>query len=71
MVCALVSTLTRWQYNAGTTRRFVESISRETGLSERLTEDYRQRAWAPADRVILDFATKVASNAYKVTEDFA
>jgi len=42
MVRALVSTLTRCQHSAGTTRRLVESISRETGLYERLTEDYRQ-----------------------------
>ena len=71
MVRALASTLTRWQYGTGTTRRLGEYISRETGLSERLTEDYRQREWAPVDRVILDIATKVAGNTYKVTEDDA
>lgn len=71
MVRALVSTLTRCQYSADTTRRLVASTSGEPGLYERLTEDYRQREWAPVDRVILDFATKVARNAYKVTEDDA
>jgi len=71
MVRALVSTLTRCQYSADTTRRLVASACAEPGLYERLTEDYRQREWAPLDRVILDFATKVARNAYKVTEDDA
>lgn len=71
VAAALVSTLIRCQYSAGTTPRLVKSTSEETGLYQRLTANYRQREWAPMDRVFLDFATKVACNAYKVTEDDA
>ena len=71
MVRALASSLTRGQYSAATVRRLVESVSGENGLYERLTEDYSQREWQPTDQVVLDFATKAARNAYKVTEDDA
>ena len=71
IVRALASSLTRGRYSANTVRALVESVSDEPDLYARLTEDYREREWAPADRVILDFATKVARNAYKVTEDDA
>ena len=61
---ALVSTLIRCQHSSCTTPRLVKSTSEETGLYLRLTANYRQREWAPVDRMILDFATKVARNAY-------
>ena len=68
MVRALASSLTRGRYSADTVRQLVESTSGENNLYERLTEDYRQREWQPADQVVLHFATEVARNAYKVTE---
>ena len=71
MVRALASSLTQGRYSTNTVRALVESVSAEPDLYARLTEDYREREWAAADRVILDFATKVARNAYKVTEDDA
>ena len=71
MVRALASSLTKSRYSAATVRQLVESTSGENSLYERLTEDYRQREWEPTDQVVLDFATKVARNAYKVTEEDA
>ena len=38
---------------------------------DRVTGDYRQHEWSPTERLVPDFAAKVACNAYKITADDA
>jgi alkylhydroperoxidase family enzyme len=59
LVRALVSQLTRSAYGQVTARALLERVTGETQIPETLSD---------ADRVVLDFATKVARNAYKITE---
>ena len=68
MVRALVSSLNRCNYSRETTRFFLEKKSNDPDLYERVTNDYTKESWEPTERVILDFATKLTRNAYKVTE---
>ena len=68
MVRALVSALDRCAYSRETTRALLESVGGEPGLFERVTGDYTQCDWEPADRAVLNFASKMARNHYKVTE---
>ena len=68
MVRALVSSLNRCNYSRETTRFFLEKGSNDLDLYERITNDYTKESWEPTERVILDFATKLTRNAYKVTE---
>jgi len=68
MVRALVSSLSRCNYSRETTRFFLEKKSNDPDLHERVTNDYSKESWEPVESVILDFATKLTRNAYKVTE---
>ena len=66
MVRAIVSQLNRSQYGQVTSRALLERHG-EAGLWQRLAQ-HPDPDWDPQDRVVLDFATKIARNAYKVTE---
>lgn len=66
MVRALVSTLNRCAYSAATTRQYLSEVGEGASL-DAITGDYTQHDWAPADRVVLDFAVKALRNAYKIT----
>ena len=65
---ALVSQLTRSAYGQVTTRALLERITGDTGLWQRLAVEYPGPSWDSEDRVVIDFATKVARNAYKITD---
>ncbi|MFQ5664856.1 MAG: peroxidase-related enzyme [Candidatus Binatia bacterium] len=71
MVRALVSSLNRCVYSAGTTRQLLERVSGDERLYSWVTDRYADRDWGLQDRVVLDFAAKLARNAYKVTEQDA
>jgi len=67
MVRALVSQTTRCAYSQPTTRAL---LARECGAGawEQIGSGEARSLDNPVDRVVLDFAEKVARNAYKVTE---
>ena len=66
MVRALASQLTRSPYGQATTRALLERRA-EPGLWDRLAET-PAGDFDPADRVVLDFASKAARHSYKITE---
>jgi uncharacterized peroxidase-related enzyme len=66
MARAIASQLTRSPYGQVTARALLERRA-EPGLWERLSR-YPDADLDPVDRVVLDFASKIARNAYKVTE---
>lgn len=66
MVRALVSNLNRCAYSAHTTRQLLLNVSGDESLVEAVTSDYTQYDLTPQDRLILDFAAKMARNSYKV-----
>jgi len=66
MVRALVSTLNRCAYSADTTRQYLLNETSDENLANTITSDYRQYDFDKQDRLILDFATKMACNSYKV-----
>ena len=68
LVRARVSHLTRSAYGAVTTRALLERVTGDPGLWDRLAADVALPEANPVERAVLDFATKVARNAYKVTE---
>jgi uncharacterized peroxidase-related enzyme len=68
LVRALVSRLTRSAYGQVSTRALLERVTGDPGLWQRLASEYPGPTWDSEDRVVLDFATKVARNAYKITE---
>lgn len=68
LVRALVSSLNRCVYGQVTSRALLERAAPEDGLWERVTGDYTLHEWSPADRAVLDFATKMARSSYKVTD---
>lgn len=67
MVRALVSALNRCNYSRGTTRALLDRVA-DAELYARVTGNYTRFSWEPSDRAVLDFATKMARNPYKVTE---
>ncbi|MBW2282447.1 MAG: hypothetical protein JRG76_12170 [Deltaproteobacteria bacterium] len=68
LIRARVSHLTRSAYGAVTTRALLERVTGDVELWDRLGADTAPPEADPVERVVLDFATKVARNAYKVTE---
>jgi uncharacterized peroxidase-related enzyme len=66
MVRALVSNLNRSPYSAHTTRQLLLNVSGDAALVDAVTTDYTQHDLAPQDKVVLDFAAKMARNSYKV-----
>lgn len=64
MVRALVAALNRSDYSTSTIRAQIG----DDALYENLQHDYRNHGWSEVDRAVLDFACKVARNAYKITE---
>jgi uncharacterized peroxidase-related enzyme len=68
MVRALVSELNRCRYSERTTAALLERRSGDPRLSARVRTDREGGDWEPVDRVVLDFARKMACNSYKVTE---
>ena len=71
MVRALVSHLNRCTYSADTTRQNLLNLTGDKGLVAAVTSDYRQYEWEPNDRLVLDFAEKMARNSYKVVPEDA
>ncbi len=67
MVRALVSALNRCEYSRETTRALLDRVA-DAAFYARVAGDYTRYSWEPSDRAILDFATKMARNHYKVTE---
>lgn len=65
---ARVSHLTRSGYGAVTTRALLERVTGDSGLWARLGEEAALPEADPVERLVLDFATKVARSAYKITE---
>ncbi len=68
LVRVLVSCLNRCAYSAETTRALLARVAGEPDLYAQVTEDYTRQAWSVEDRVVLDFATRMVRNSYKVTE---
>ncbi|HJN92688.1 MAG TPA: hypothetical protein QGF05_08200 [Dehalococcoidia bacterium] len=66
MVRALVSQLNRSAYSAHTTRQLLLNASGDEALVAAITTDYTQHDLDPDDRLVLDFAAKMARNSYKV-----
>ncbi len=66
MVRALVSNLNRCNYSAQTTRQYLLNVSGDAELVNKVTSDYRQHDFDRDDKLILDFAAKMACNSYKV-----
>lgn len=71
MVRALVSTLNRCAYSADTTRQYLLNETSDDNLANAITSDYRQYDFDKQDKLILDFATKMACNSYKVVPEDA
>ncbi len=65
---ARVSHLTRSGYGAVTTRALLERVTGDSGLWDRLGADAAPSDADASERLVLDFATKVARSAYKITE---
>lgn len=68
LVRVLVSYLNRSPYSATTSTALLEAAGGDPVQSERLREPIRADEWEPTDRVVLELASKLARNAYKVTE---
>ena len=68
MVRTLVSSLNRCAYSAETTRSLLARAADEPDLHPRVTEGYATQGFPAEDRVVLDFAAKMARNAYKLTD---
>lgn len=71
MVRALVTSLDRCGYSAATVHQQLADAGADAETYDRVTGDYRQHEWSPTERLVLDFAAKVACNAYKITADDA
>jgi uncharacterized peroxidase-related enzyme len=67
LVRARVSALNGSEYFQATSRAYVERTTGDPELADRLAGEASDVAVDAADRVVLDFATKVARNAYKLT----
>ena len=68
MVRLLVSHLTRSRYSEPTTTALLSRVGCEPDLANRLRAEPLGSDWSPADRAVLNLATKFARNTYKVTE---
>jgi uncharacterized peroxidase-related enzyme len=68
MIRARVSHLTRSAYGAVTTRALLERVTGDAVLWDRLGTDAAPADAEPVERLVLDFATKVVRNTYKVTD---
>ena len=68
LIRARVSHLTRSAYGAVTTRALLGRVTGDPGLWHRLGAEAALPEVDPVERLVLDFATKVARNAYKITE---
>lgn len=66
MVRVLVSSLNRCAYSANTTRQNLLNLTGDEDLVAAVASDYRQYELEPNDRLVLDFAEKMACNSYKV-----
>lgn len=66
MVRVLVSNLNRCAYSAHTTRTHLFNLTADETLVEAIGTDYSQYDLDDQDRLVLDFATKMARNSYKV-----
>jgi uncharacterized peroxidase-related enzyme len=66
MVRALVSNLNRSAYSSHTTRQLLLDLSGDEALVAAITTDYTQHDLDPCDKLVLDFAAKMARNSYKV-----
>jgi uncharacterized peroxidase-related enzyme len=71
MVRALVSNLNRSAYSAHTTRQLLLDVSGDASLVDAVTTDYTQCDLEPQDKLVLDFAAKMARNSYKVVPEDA
>lgn len=67
MVRAHVAALNGSEYFQATSRAYVEQTTGDPELADRVAGGSSDVAQDEADRVVLDFATKVARNVYKVT----
>jgi uncharacterized peroxidase-related enzyme len=67
MVRARVANLNQCDYSIGTTRSLLEQTGAEPDLYARIIKQ-QPEVDDDADRAVLDFASKIARNAYKVTE---
>ncbi len=68
LIRARVSHLTRSSYGAVTTRALLERETGDPALWERLGAEAALPEADSTERLVLDFATKVARSAYKITE---
>ena len=66
MVRAMISNLNRCAYSAHTTRQLLLSVSGDEALVAAVTTDYTRHDLDPDDKLVLDFAAKMARNSYKV-----
>lgn len=71
LVRALTTSLNRAPYGRRTACEQLLRSGADEATFDRVSGDYTAHDWAPADRAVLDFATKMARNAHKVTEDDA
>ena len=71
LVRALVMSLSRSDYSAATIRQQLLNAGGDDETYAKVTGDYQRYEWSAIDRLVLDFAAKVARNAYKVTADDA
>ncbi|MEE9254460.1 MAG: hypothetical protein V3U43_05970 [Pseudomonadales bacterium] len=71
MVRALISNLNRCAYSAHTTRQLLLNLSGDEALVAALTTDYTQHDLDANDKLVLDFAAKMARNSYKVVPEDA
>ena len=67
MVRRQVNRLNQGRYFERTTARFLSPYDAREGLLDRLGAGYEAFDWDACDRVVLDFASKLVRNAYKVT----
>jgi uncharacterized peroxidase-related enzyme len=68
LIRARVSHLTRSAYGAVTTRALLERVTGEPGLWDQLGTELATSGADSTERLVIDFATKVTRNAYKITE---
>lgn len=68
MVRALTTSLNHAPYSRDTAREQLRRTGAPDDLFDKVTDDYTQHDWSPGDRAVLDFASKMAANAYKVWE---